>query len=124
MTIAAVDAILDEEARRALGAGELRRLLYIEACRLEAIKAVLLEKAIAGENAAAAIYVKVSERLATMLGINAPREHLVSISATIQHDGKGTSTQEMLEAIRHLRGEAEAEQTVEGEAEPDPDKLN
>jgi hypothetical protein len=75
MTRAAVEAILDQEAERALGARELRRLLHLEAYRIETIKQVLFEKAIAGENAAAAIYIKASERLSSMIGINSPQGH-------------------------------------------------
>ena len=119
LTVAAVTTILDQEAERALSASELRRMLHLEACRLEAIKQVLFEKAMAGENAAASIYCKLSERLSSMIGINAPQGHYVTISSAIESAEKPSNTFKMLEAIRRLRNEPD-----DPPPDDDPDKLN
>jgi hypothetical protein len=122
MTQAAIEAIIDRAAEEALSARALRRLLHVEACRLEAIKSVLFEKAMAGENAAAAIYIKASERLSSMIGINSPQGHYVTISSTIEPAEQPSNTVRMLEAIRRLKGEAE--KPDDEESPPGGDKLN
>src|SRR5215472_17234611 len=115
LSVAAVEAILDQEAERALGAPELRRMLYLEVCRLEAIKSVLFEKAMAGENAAAAIYVKLSERMASMIGINAPQGHYVQIGSTIEPVERPSNTVLMLQRIRELKAQSANEKPDDDE---------
>src|SRR5215471_1788768 len=106
LSVPAVERILDAEAERALGAHELRRMLFVEARRIEALKQLLWDKAMAGDNASAAVFAKLSERLASMIGLNAPSGHYVSISSTLEPAvERGTSTTRMLEAIKRLRGE-------------------
>jgi len=120
LSVAAVEAILDREAEKALGARELRRLLFVEARRIEALKQLLWNKAMEGDNASAAIFAKLSERLATMVGLNAPVGHYVQISSTLEPAvEQGTSTQRMLEAIRRLRNEPDDDQD-----DPPDDKPN
>jgi len=63
MSVAAVEGILDVEPEKALGARELRRLLFVEVFRLEAIKEVLFRKALDGETGAAIGSASMSARL-------------------------------------------------------------
>jgi hypothetical protein len=61
--------------------GQLRRELMLEVTRLNALAEKHYRKAMAadGDVASGALYVKISERKSTMLGLNAPAAHAVQI---------------------------------------------
>jgi hypothetical protein len=121
LTVAEVTRIVDEEAARRMSGEELRRGLYVEAVRLEALLRRHFAAAMEGDTISAALYVKTSERLSSMIGTNAPIGHAVHvIHSSAKPVEQGTSTQRMLEAIRRLRNEPEPED----EQEPLEDKLN
>jgi hypothetical protein len=82
ISINQVKQILDEAADAAFAADELRRKWFLEATRLSALGQKFYDKAMAdGDVIAAAIAVKVSERLSTLTGINAPQSLSVAIHA-------------------------------------------
>lgn len=61
----------------------LRRTVALELVRLDQLEETFAEKAMAGDVASGSLLVKIAERRATLLGLNAPIGHAVSI---IQHE--------------------------------------
>jgi hypothetical protein len=116
--------ILDEEAARQLGAEELRRGLCLEKLRLEALLRTHFARAMEGDTVCAALYVKTSERLNSMLGTNAPIGHAVTlIHSAAEPVEQETSTRKMLRALRRLRGEPEEDEPP-GEDQGPPETVN
>ena len=119
MTEAAVRAIIDRQAEDALSGPQLRRDLLFEVMRLRALGRKYYEKAMdRGELNAGLLYIKASERLATLLGMNAPQGHAVQI---IQHEPATaqTSTDKIRAAIDRIRGKS-----LPKPESGDPDKLS
>jgi hypothetical protein len=82
LTVTEVRKVLDEESERCLSGAELRRQLLLEARRLRELEQKYYGKAMGdGEQAAssAIIFIKASERLATLMGMNAPIGHCVQL---------------------------------------------
>src|SRR5215831_18700024 len=82
MTVSEVREIIDQEAARCFAGEELRRTWLLEARRLRELGQKYYRKAMGdGEEAAnsAVIFIKASERLATLTGMNAPIGHSVQI---------------------------------------------
>jgi len=107
LTLAEVNRALDVEAARMLGGEGTRRAIAAEAGRLDRLKQRLYETYMqTGDTNSASLYVKASERLASMLGWNHPAGHVVSVIGNLQEpqDNK-TNTQRMLEAVRALKAE-------------------
>jgi hypothetical protein len=117
LTVAAVTRIVDEEAARALNAAALRRGLYVETVRLEALLKKHFAAAMEGDTVSAALYVKTSERLNSMLGTNAPIGHAVHVINSSETVEQPSNTVRLLQAIRRLKGEPDDEP-------PGEDKLN
>jgi hypothetical protein len=107
LRVAEVARIVDKEAARRLSGEELRRGLYVETMRLEALLRRHFAAAMQGDTISAALYVKTSERLSSMIGTNAPIGHAVHVINSSEPVEQVSSTRKLLEAIRRLRGEAE-----------------
>lgn len=94
----------------------------LEASRLDELKSHVWSIAMSDDPAAlhaAATYAKLAERLASLIGLNAPIGHVINVIGSapeIQADNR-TSTQRMLDAIRQLRGESDP-------SDDDEPKLN
>src|SRR5262252_5691559 len=78
-----VRAIIDQEAARCFEAAHLRRQFLLEARRLRELGQKYYAKAMAGDGDvnSAAIYIKASERLATLSGGNHPIGYAVQLIA-------------------------------------------
>src|SRR5215831_17347606 len=82
MTVSQVREIIDQEAARCFAGEELCRAWLLEARRLRELGQKYYDKAIGDcESAAnsAIIFIKASERLATLTGMNAPIGHAVQL---------------------------------------------
>ena len=97
----------------------LKRTLALELIELDRLAAVFRVKAFAGDTASAAILLKVAERRATLLGMNAPQGHAVQI---VQHEPAAaqTSTEKIRAAIDRIRGKS----LPRPDGSDDPNKLN
>src|SRR5215469_5891390 len=85
VTVLEINKLLDLEAERLFGAPGMRRTMLVEAERLSLLKQSLWNRAMKdGDNTAAAIFIKASERLASMTGANMPAGHMVTISASLE----------------------------------------
>jgi hypothetical protein len=104
ISINQVKQVLDESADAAFAADELRRKWFLEATRLSALGQKFYDKAMAdGDVTAAAIAVKVSERLSTLTGINAPQSLSVAIHA-VPPGKTQTSTDKMRSILDGVLG--------------------
>ena len=114
-----VTAILDREAEVWFTGEHLRRELLLEVERLNALERHYYEKALGageGATAAGALYVKLAERKATLIGLNAPATSAAMIIHQSVPAQQVTSTERIKAAIDHLRGPPKPE---EGEPKPD-----
>src|SRR5262249_43214376 len=86
---------------------QLRRELLFEVMRHRALCGKYFDKAMAGDGDrdAGILYIKASERLATLLGMNAPIGHAVQVIHATALVGQQTSTEEIrgiLDNIMHI----------------------
>ena len=105
LAIADVQQILDAEAERSFGGAELRRQLLLEARRLREIGQRYYTKAMADSeesSSAAIIFIKASERLATLTGMNAPIGRAVQVIHQAVPVTKQTSTEEIASVLDAL----------------------
>jgi hypothetical protein len=80
LTVAEVRKIIDEEAALAFSGEQLRREWLLEARRLRELGQKYFSRAMTGDDTnSAAIFIKASERLATLTGMNAPIGHAVQV---------------------------------------------
>jgi hypothetical protein len=102
-----VHAALDRHPMELDRDAYLKRTLALELMRLDQLEMAFESKAIReGDVAAGALLVKIAERRATLLGLNAPIGHAVQV---IQHDlpNKPTSTERIRAAIDRIRGKTQ-----------------
>jgi hypothetical protein len=80
----------------------LKRTLALALIDIEELKAVFREKALSGDVPSGSLLVKLLEREATTLGLNAPIGHAVSVT---QHEPaeKLTSTEELRKVLWQLK---------------------
>lgn len=106
LTLAEVRSIIDAEAARAFSGEELRRELLLEARRLRELGQRYFDRAMADDDMnaanAAAIYIKASERLATLTGMNAPQNSAVTLINATPAAGQQTSTERLTAVINAL----------------------
>jgi hypothetical protein len=113
LTVPEVERLLDEAASRLLSGVELRRELAAEAVRLSDLKQVFFGQGRTGDVASGAVYAKLSERLATMLGMNAPLAHAVTL-ATAAAPIAQTSTERYRAILDRLMGKPEEQEDESG----------
>jgi hypothetical protein len=119
MTVPEVNHVLDLEAERLFGAAGLRRAMLLETERLGLLKQSLWTRAMTdGDLQAAAVYVKASERLASMVGMNHPLGHLVTISGSLEPIEHETSTQQLRRVFDELLKEHPAKLPAANEQPP------
>lgn len=104
VSMADVTSVINRAASEAFKGEALRRLSFLEIERLEALKQRLFARAYQDDNTAMSLYLRASERLASLTGVNHPQGHIVTVTSSIQ-PVEGTSTQLMIDAVRELRGE-------------------
>ena len=99
---------LKQETDRVYDGVEQRSQWMLTSRRLELIEVKFARKALDDMDPTAAIVaIKASERRATLTGANAPPAHLVTVMHAQASEGRTSSTERMLEAIRRLRSEPE-----------------
>jgi hypothetical protein len=103
MTVADVTQTLDEAAARMFSGVELRRALLLEVTRLREIERRHFERC--DEVPSAAIYLKSSERLASLIGMNQPIGMSVQLIQAKQIEQQESST----ENLRRIFAEVMAE---------------
>jgi hypothetical protein len=121
MTEAAAKAIIDQKADDALSGAQLRRELLFEVMRLRSLGRKYYERAMAsdGETNSGLLFVKASERLATLLGMNAVQGHALTIIHEQAPERQLTSTDKIRAAIDRIRGKS-----LPKPESGDPDKLS
>jgi hypothetical protein len=113
----AVTAVLDRAAEAWFTGEDLRRELLLEVSRLSRLEEHYYNKALGddeGSASAGALFVKLQERKATLLGLNAPS----SSTAVIVHQTmpkQETSTERIRAAIDRIRGLSKPEEGIERE---------
>jgi hypothetical protein len=126
LTVTEVRGIIDEEAARCFAGAELRRQWLLEARRLRELGQKYYGKAMGdGEEAAnsAVIFIKASERLATLTGMNAPIGHAVRVIHQAAPPEQKTSTQEILAALDNVLGITARERQLEDKQDYSDEKL-
>jgi hypothetical protein len=103
-TVDEVHAVLDQHPIEVDRDKYLKRALALQLLQLDELEIAFREKALMDRDVAAGVLlVKVAERRATLLGMNAPLGHAVQV---IQHEpaDKPTSTERLRAAINRIRG--------------------
>jgi hypothetical protein len=106
-TVDEVNACLDHHPIELDRDKYLKRTLALELLRLDELEVAFRDKAIVDcDVAAGVLLVKVAERRATLLGMNAPLGHAVQV---IQHEppDKPTSTERIAALIDRIRGKTQ-----------------
>jgi len=117
MTLAEVNHAIDAEAQRMFSGEGTRRAVAIEAQRLDLLKQKLWQRYMQeGDNPSAALFIKVSERLASMCGWNFPLGHVVQITGHLPQAHPETSRERLTRVLAELTGEAST-------AEPDDEEA-
>jgi DNA-binding transcriptional MerR regulator len=103
-SVAEVNAALDHHPIELNRDTFLKRTLAMELVELDELQQAFRDKALEDRDVAAGVLlIKVAERRATLLGLNAPIGHAVQV---IQHEpeNKPTSTERLRAAIDRIRG--------------------
>ena len=106
-TIDEVHAVLDRHPIEVDRDKYLKRALALQLLQLDELEIAFREKALMDRDVAAGVLlIKVAERRATLLGLNAPIGHAVQV---IQHDppNKPTSTERIAALIDRIRGKTQ-----------------
>jgi hypothetical protein len=104
ISIDEVHAVLDRHPIEVDRDKYLKRALAMQLLQLDELEVAFRDKAIVDRDVASGVLlVKVAERRATLLGLNAPLGHAVQV---IQHEpeNKPTSTERLRAAIDRIRG--------------------
>lgn len=97
---------LDKAAQAALTPQARVRAVHIEQARLEGLEEAFLPAARAGDEKAAQVVIRASERRSVLCGLNAPVHMHVDPIARAQEAGPHpTSTEQIRAAIEELRGQ-------------------
>ena len=106
LTLDEVRKIVNEEAALALDGQNLRREWLLEARRLRELGQKYFSRAMTDDDLnSGLLYIKASERLATLTGMNAPIGHAVQVMhATAPPAIGGTSIDRIAAAIDRIRG--------------------
>ena len=103
LTEAEVRDTIGQEAARCFDGEQLRRELLLETQRLEALGRKYFVAGMRGDLNAAALYCKISERKATLIGLNAPIGHAVQLIHATAPPEQMSSTERLREAVDRIR---------------------
>jgi hypothetical protein len=104
VTVADVHRAVDAQASAALSAQNNVRMIYLQSQRLEELEAAFMPQAKAGDVASGALVVKIQERRATLMGLNAPlRVDPIQLTEAMQP--QLNSTERVLAAIHRLKAD-------------------
>jgi hypothetical protein len=107
-TIDAVNEVLDQLSEEITVQFKVRSIA-IQLGRLEALTAIWYEKALAGDPVACALVVKISERLASLVGLDANRVDVIQLRAAASPTPSGTEKiLRVLEQFRLTNGSGES----------------
>lgn len=121
LTVAEVRKIIDQEAALAFSGEQLRREWLLEARRLRELGQKYFGRAMTDDDInCAAIFIKASERLATLTGMNAPIGHAVQLIHATAPPAAQTSTEQIRAAIDRIRGK---QLPKPDEPDDDPESL-
>ena len=110
LTISDVLRIIDAAAAEAFSGEQLRREWLLESRRLRELGQKYFSRAMSNDDInSAAIFIKASERLATLVGLNAPVGHSVSIIHASAPPVQQTSTQQLRAVLDKLCGQSTRE---------------
>ena len=115
-----VHAVLDHHPIEIDRDKYLKRTLALELLRLDELEEAFRDKAIVDRDVAAGVLlVKVAERRATLLGMNAPLGHAVQV---IQHEplDKPTSTERIAALIGRIRGQTQQDDPLPAQQDDSP----
>jgi hypothetical protein len=117
-TIDDVHAIVDHHPIEVDRDQYLKRALALQLVQLDELEVVFREKARAGDTASGMLLVKIAERRATLLGLNAPIGYAVAV---VQHapENRPTSTAKIEAAIKSLLA-----QKNDGNSSDEPPSVN
>lgn len=106
LTLAEVRSVIDDEAAHAFSGEQLRREWWLEASRLRALGQRYFDRAMSDDDMnaanAAAIYIKASERLSSLTGLNAPQSSAVTLINATPPAGQQSSTARFQAVIDRL----------------------
>jgi hypothetical protein len=102
LTVADAVRLIDEECAKAATAEQIRRDIFSERLQLIELKKIFFERALNGEAQAVEVFCKLGSRLASLLGLDAPRStaHLVAVASAPALDQH--NAQRMLELFDRL----------------------
>ena len=100
----AIGAILDQRAGELMTEKSLRQALMLELQRLDDYVETFHPRALEGDPVCGALCVKISERRATLLGLNAPLGHAVQIIHKTEPQAQPTSTKRIRAVLDTLIG--------------------
>jgi hypothetical protein len=102
LNIADAVRLVDEECAKAATAEQIRRDIFSERLQLLELKKLYFERAMKGEAQAVEVFCKLGSRLASLLGLDAPRStaHLVAVASAPVLDQR--NAQRMLELFDRL----------------------
>src|SRR5215472_17567035 len=104
-TVDEVHAVLDRHPMEVDRDRYLKRALAMQLLQLDELEVAFRDKAIVDRDVASGVLlVKVAERKATLLGLNAPLGHAVQVLQP-EPPNKPTSTDKIREAIERIRAE-------------------
>jgi hypothetical protein len=118
MTEGAVDEVLDQRADAMLSGKHLRRALMLQLARLDELVEVFHPKGLGGDPICGALVVKIEERRSTLLGLNAPIGHAVSVVQQEPVEAP-TSTDKIRAAFDRIR-DKQVSPPANGAGDPEP----
>lgn len=106
LTIPEVYRILDAVAEKMFSPAGLRRQAMLDIEKLNALKNKYWAQAMTeGDHNAAAVFIRAQERQATLMGLNYPNGHIVTVANSLAPVVEESSTHRLLAAIRLLKAE-------------------
>ena len=122
MTIAQVNHVLDVQAEQILSPAGLRRQVLADIEKLNALKQKFWSVAMQHTDPMAAnIFIRASERAASLMGTNHPYGHIVAVLNTLPPVVQESNTYRLLQTVRQLKGELMTIDATAEETEPEGD---
>ena len=101
-TISDINAVVERRASEMFSGEAMRRKMFIEDARLEALGEFHYQRGKEGDVQSGALYVKISERRATLSGMNAPSGHIVQLVGAANAPKAQTSTEQISSLLDNI----------------------